>query len=119
MQVDVTFAEVPPQTLEVIMSRTSPGRYAIHEFAKNVFDVQIDAAGGGAARVERPNPSQWNVEDHGGTVRALDAPGVVTGTQDRMRRRHGGRLRCVHVHAHNENGAPRPWFHRRNRLKSL
>ena len=69
MQVDVTFAEVPPQTLEVIMSRTSPGRYAIHEFAKNVFDVQIDAAGGGAARVERPNPSQWNVEDHGGTVR--------------------------------------------------
>ena len=29
MQVDVTFAEVPPQTLEVIMSRTSPGRASV------------------------------------------------------------------------------------------
>ena len=28
MQVEVTFADVPPGTLEVMMSRTSPGRYA-------------------------------------------------------------------------------------------
>jgi len=26
-------------TLEVWMSRSSPGRYALHEFAKNVYDV--------------------------------------------------------------------------------
>ena len=33
-------------TLEVWISRSSPGRYAIHEFAKNVYDVQVtDAAG--------------------------------------------------------------------------
>ena len=23
------------------MSRSSPGRYALHEFAKNVYDVQV------------------------------------------------------------------------------
>ncbi len=61
MQVEVTFPDVPPGTLEVMMSRTSPGRYAIHEFARNVYDVQIDDGAGGPLAVERPNPSQWNV----------------------------------------------------------
>lgn len=32
MQVEVTFADVPDGTREVRMSRTSPGRYALHEF---------------------------------------------------------------------------------------
>ena len=41
MQVEVTFTEVPPGPLQVRMSRTSPGRYALHEFAKNVFDVKM------------------------------------------------------------------------------
>jgi predicted metalloprotease with PDZ domain len=69
MQVEVTFPEVPPGILEVMMSRTSPGRYAIHEFARNVYDVQIDDGTGGPLGVERPNPSQWNVTAHRGTVR--------------------------------------------------
>ena len=41
MQVDATFADVPAGPLAVRMSRTSPGRYALHEFVKNVFDVRI------------------------------------------------------------------------------
>ena len=69
MQVEVTFADVPQGTLEVMMSRTSPGRYAIHEFARNVYDVQIDDGAGTPLAVERPNPSQWNVPAHRGTVR--------------------------------------------------
>ncbi|HUP41370.1 MAG TPA: PDZ domain-containing protein [Vicinamibacterales bacterium] len=69
MQVEVTFADVPQGTLEVMMSRTSPGRYAIHEFARNVYDVQIDDGTGAPLMVERPNPSQWNVPAHRGTVR--------------------------------------------------
>jgi len=69
LQVEVTFPDLPPGTLEVLMSRTSPGRYAVHEFAKNVYDVQIDNAGGGPVQVERPNPSQWNVAGHPGAVR--------------------------------------------------
>lgn len=69
MQVEVTFPDVPPGTLEVLMPRTSPGRYAIHEFAKNVYDVRIDNASGGAVQVDRPNPSQWNITGHSGVVR--------------------------------------------------
>ena len=69
MLVEVTFPGVPPGTLEVVMSRTSPGRYAIHEFAKNVYDVRIDDGQGTALTYERPNPAQWNVSVKGGTVR--------------------------------------------------
>lgn len=69
MQVEVTFPDVPPGTLEVMMSRTSPGRYALHEFARNVYDVQIDDGAGAPLAAERPNPSQWNVTAHRGTVR--------------------------------------------------
>src|SRR5215203_2832451 len=41
MQVEITFADVPAGPLQLRMSRTSPGRYALHEFAKNVFDVRV------------------------------------------------------------------------------
>ena len=69
MAVEVTFADVPSGPLQVVMSRTSPGRYAIHEFARNVFDVQIDDGRGVPLRVERPGTSQWDVAGHSGTVR--------------------------------------------------
>ena len=67
--VDVMFADVPEGTLQLRMSRTSPGRYALHEFAKNVFDVRITGADGQPLPVTRPNPHQWDVTRHGGTVR--------------------------------------------------
>jgi predicted metalloprotease with PDZ domain len=51
------------------MSRTSPGRYAIHEFAKNVYDVRVDDGSGLPLPFERPNPTQWNVASPGGAVR--------------------------------------------------
>ena len=69
MEVAVTFADVPAGTLEIVMSRTSPGRYAIHEFARNVYDVRIDDGSGAPLAADRPNPSQWNVAAHRGTVR--------------------------------------------------
>jgi predicted metalloprotease with PDZ domain len=69
MQVEVTFPDVPPGALEVLMSRTSPGRYAVHEFARHVYDVQIDDGADGPLGIERPNPSQWRVAGHRGTVR--------------------------------------------------
>jgi predicted metalloprotease with PDZ domain len=69
MQVEVTFADVPAGTLEIVMSRTSPGRYAMHEFARNVYDVQVDDGRGAPIAAPQPNPSQWNVAGHRGTVR--------------------------------------------------
>jgi predicted metalloprotease with PDZ domain len=69
MQVEAIFSEVPPGPLQVVMSRTSPGRYAVHEFAKNVYDVRVDDNAGRALPVARPNPAQWDVSDHSGTIR--------------------------------------------------
>jgi len=68
MQVDVTFRDVPAGPLELRMSRSSPGRYALHEFAKNVFDVRATDEAGHPLIVSRPNPYQWNVTGHSGIV---------------------------------------------------
>jgi predicted metalloprotease with PDZ domain len=68
MQVQVTFRDVPAGPLPVRMSRTSPGRYALHEFAKNVFDVRVANGKGVALVPTRPNLHQWDVAGHDGTV---------------------------------------------------
>ena len=70
-QVEVTWPAVTATTLEARMSRSSPGRYAVHEFAKNVFDVHAFDGKGREITPSRPNPSQWNVTGHDGTVRIV------------------------------------------------
>jgi predicted metalloprotease with PDZ domain len=68
-QVEVTFPAVPNGTFELRMSRSSPGRYALHEFAKNVFDVHTFDGKGRELAPARANPYQWDVTGHDGTVR--------------------------------------------------
>jgi predicted metalloprotease with PDZ domain len=67
--VDVTFPDVGQTRLEARMSRSSPGRYALHEYSKNVFDVHAYDGKGKELSPTRPNPYQWNVAGHDGTVR--------------------------------------------------
>jgi predicted metalloprotease with PDZ domain len=68
--VEVTFSGVAAGApLRARMSRSSPGRYALHEFAKNVFDVAAFDGAGHPLRLERPSPSGWDVGGHDGTVR--------------------------------------------------
>ncbi len=57
----VDFPAAPRDTLEVWMSRSSPGRYALHEFAKNVYDVRVTDAGGRPLTVVRHDPYRWLV----------------------------------------------------------
>lgn len=68
MQVEARFPGLPAGTAEIRMSRVSPGRYALHEFAKNVFDVQVSDGQGRALSPRRPNLHQWDVDGHDGTV---------------------------------------------------
>ncbi|MBA9076843.1 M61 family metallopeptidase [Rufibacter quisquiliarum] len=67
--VQATFTGVQAPVLEVRMARSSPGRYALHEFAKNVYSVKATDSQGKLLTVERPNLHQWNVSGHDGTVR--------------------------------------------------
>lgn len=85
-EITVTFTGVSRRRpLEVRMSRTSPGRYALHEFGKNVYNVQAEDSRGNALPITRPNPHQWDVAEHDGTVRlsytlfADHADGTYTG----------------------------------------
>jgi predicted metalloprotease with PDZ domain len=68
MQVEVRFPAVPTGPLQLRMARTSPGRYALHEFAKNVFDVSIVNGKGQPLVATRPDPHEWDVATHDGTV---------------------------------------------------
>ena len=67
-EVRATFSGVHGPVLEVVMSRSSPGRYALHEFAKNIYNVRATDGAGKRLPVTRPNPYQWNIETAGSTV---------------------------------------------------
>jgi predicted metalloprotease with PDZ domain len=68
-EVSATFSALPMRPLELRMSRSSPGRYAVHEFAKNVYNVRAFDSRGRPLTTEQANPHQWNVSGHDGTVR--------------------------------------------------
>ncbi len=67
-EVRATFSGVKPGVLEVVMSRSSTGRYALHEFAKNVYNFRASDAQGNALKFSRPNPYQWNIAGAKGSV---------------------------------------------------
>src|SRR5690606_16788564 len=64
-----TFTELEDAPLRVRMSRASPGRYALHEFAKNVYDVKAEDGAGRALDLSRPDLHGWDIDGHDGTVR--------------------------------------------------
>ncbi len=68
MQVEATFPDLGPEPLDLRMSESSPGRYALHEFAKNVYDLHVFGHDGRELTPTRPDPSAWVVADHGGSV---------------------------------------------------
>src|SRR4051812_5359454 len=69
-EVSVTFTGVPPaKPLQVRMSHSSPGRYALHEFAQNVYRVRAVDQSGRPLSIDRPDPYGWNVTPHGPSVR--------------------------------------------------
>src|SRR5262245_9262376 len=68
MQVEASFPDVTQATLELRMSRSSPGRYSLHDFAKNVYDVHAFDKSGREVETTRPDPYGWSVSGHGGSV---------------------------------------------------
>ena len=67
-QVTVTWRDLGPAPLRVQMSRSSPGRYAIHEFAKNVYSLAAKDGRGRALAMTRTDPYGWTIPGHDGTV---------------------------------------------------
>ena len=67
-EVRATFSGVRQPVLEVLISRSSPGRYTLHEFPKQVYNFRASDGQGHALTVTRPFDYQWNVSGHKGTV---------------------------------------------------
>jgi predicted metalloprotease with PDZ domain len=71
LEIEATFPVLGNTPLRAFMSRSSPGRYAAHDFAKNVFWLEAYDGAGRALRPDRPNPYEWDVAGHDGTVRLV------------------------------------------------
>jgi predicted metalloprotease with PDZ domain len=56
------------EPLVLSMSSASPGRYAPHAFAKNIYDLTATDSTGKVLPVQRLSPQQWSVAQHNGTV---------------------------------------------------
>lgn len=67
-RVVATWRNVPPGPLRVQMARSSPGRYALHEFAKNVSAVAARDGAGRPLPLTRTDPYGWSIAGHDGTV---------------------------------------------------
>ena len=67
-EIRVTFSGVPGNTLQVVMSRSSPGRYALAEFAKNVYNFRAYDQDSRPLFIDRPDPYTWAIEGARGQV---------------------------------------------------
>lgn len=66
--INATFTNLKSDEIEFRMSRSSPGRYALHEFAKNVYNVKVTDGNGKELKATRPDPYSWVVTGHNKTI---------------------------------------------------
>ncbi len=69
LAVDVLVTDVPAGPVSLRFSRSSPGRYARHNFIGQVTDLRVQDASGRALRVTGPDEQGWTVPTHGGSMR--------------------------------------------------
>src|ERR1700761_6853019 len=62
-QIVMTIPGVPAGPLKVRMSRSSAGRYATHEFGKNVYDVKATDVDGNEIPLAQIEGDEWQVGD--------------------------------------------------------
>jgi predicted metalloprotease with PDZ domain len=60
-RVTATFSGLPSGPLHVRMARSSPGRYSLHDFSKNVYYVVATDGGNHPLALNRPDPYGWDV----------------------------------------------------------
>ena len=60
-RVTATFSGLPAGPLHVRMARSSPGRYSLHDFSKNVYYVVATDGSNHPLALNRPDPYGWDV----------------------------------------------------------
>ncbi len=70
-EVIITYPGVQSEFLRLVMSNFSPGRYANHQFAKNVYGLKAFSGADEPLSVHRNRPNEWLVEVKDGYVRVF------------------------------------------------
>lgn len=89
LRITVNFPAVGPGVFYVKMPQSSPGRYAQHNFAKNVYDLKAFGADGREIAVHAADIAEWAIAGHGGAVTlsytlfANGGDGTYAGIDDR------------------------------------
>lgn len=68
-RIELIASDIPGNHAIFRMSRSSPGRYATHEFGKNVYDVQAFDAQGKPLTINRIDGDVYDVPRHGGFIK--------------------------------------------------
>ncbi|MBB2146369.1 PDZ domain-containing protein [Pedobacter sp. LMG 31464] len=68
-QISMVIPNVPAGPLKVRMSRSSPGRYATHEFGKNVYNLKAFDANGKSLALNQPAGDIYEIPTHGTSVK--------------------------------------------------
>jgi predicted metalloprotease with PDZ domain len=68
-EISMFVPNVPAGTLKVRMSRSSPGRYATHEFGKNVYHLKAFDASGKQLAIKQTAGDVYEIPDHGASVK--------------------------------------------------
>lgn len=68
-EITIQIPNVPAGILKVRMSRSSPGRYATHEFGKNVYNLKAFDANGKILKIDQPAGDEYEIAEHGKNVK--------------------------------------------------
>jgi len=68
LMVKARFVSQSPEPLVLQMASASPGRYARHDFAKNIYAIKALDAQGNPLPLQRLSPTSWQVSGHQGEV---------------------------------------------------
>ncbi|MVN92205.1 M61 family metallopeptidase [Mucilaginibacter aquatilis] len=67
-EISMRVPQVPAGVMRFRMSRSSPGRYATHEFGKNVYNVKAVGESNKPLSVKQIEGDVWEIASHGSTV---------------------------------------------------
>ncbi len=67
--ISMVIPEIPSGTLKVRMSRSSPGRYATHEFGKNIYDIHAYDTDGLEIKINQVEGDVFEIPNHQSKVK--------------------------------------------------
>jgi len=68
-EISVLLTGISEEPLQVIMSNSSPGRYANHYFAKNIYGLKAYSIEGEPVELKRTEPNMWTITPANGYIK--------------------------------------------------